>query len=478
MKFIQFKNRVGIGLIFVCLIVNQGRSETERFEEIRDTIVSKSDPEILTQSLSKIQGKSLKEAFKAAVHRSEVVEIQGEILVQAHEADSQAWGAVLPTLNTSFTFLQQETPRSLTGATIFPATQNTGKLTFDQPLFRGLRDFAALRQRKFLVSAQEGAYLNAAKQLFYDVSTAYYHVIVYQADERNYKIQIELNRKRLVELESFFKIGRSQLTDVLTFKANINSLEAQLEMIRGQLEAAREVLAYLTGWDRSTPLRDQERLFSGPNESGPESEREGSSVPPSAGDVQKYLGKIDQRPDVRLALDQVKANDEGIPIAFGAHLPSLDLIGNYYFFRPGAISDVHWDLQLAVSFPIFQGGVVQSQVRQASSVARQYSLALSQSRRLAEQEIRTFYDAVEADRKQVVKLVELVEVSKKNYETELEYYRRGLVTNLDVFQAMTTYQDAVRQMDHLRVQYYSDGVKLLASSGQRPELNDVEIPKH
>ena len=71
----------------------------------------------------------------------------------------------------------------------------------------------------------------------------------------------------------------------------------------------------------------------------------------------------------------------------------------------------------------------------------------------------------------MLKLEELVDISKKNYETEVHYYRNGLVTNLDVLQSMTTYQDAIRQVDHTRLQLSVDRVKLEAATGQRPEMN-------
>ncbi len=402
--------------------------------------------------------KSLRDAYTAAIKRSETINIQEELLVQANEGASQAVGAVLPSVNTSFGFLRQEAPTNATGNAIYPATQNSGKITLDQPLFRGFREFAALRQKKFLVESQVSAYLNAAKQLFYDTSTAYYNVLISERDVMNYGIEIELNQKRLKELEDFFKIGRAQLTDVLTFKANIASLEAQLETSRGLNEVAKESLAYLTGWSRGTDLKDTEVL-------------------PAPVSIDLYLNKIEGRADVQAALTNVQAYEEGVPIAWGGHLPSVDLLGDYYFFRPGALSSVDWDVQLAITFPIFQGGVIQSQVRQARSVSRQYSQLLSQTRRLAEQEVRIYYDTVEAERKQILKLTELVDISKKNYETEIEYYRHGLVTNLDVFQAITTYRDAVRQLDHIRFQCQSDGVKLQASTGQRSELSEIKAPR-
>ena len=406
----------------------------------------------LSNKVSMPSAKTLRDAYLSALDRSETVNIQKELLDQAGEIDAQAKGALFPTISGSFSYLRQPSPVNATGMSVSPSEQSTGKITAAQPIFRGFRDFAALRQKKFLVGAQRQSLLNAARQLFYDVSTAYYNASSLERDEQNYLIEIEVNRKRLKELDSFFKIGRSQLTDVLTFQSNIASLEAQLESTRGQLESAKDVLAYLTGWRRNFILQDNE------------------NPPLALGDVSTYVARINDRADVKLAVANAQASEEGVPIAFGQHFPSVDLIGNYYFDRPGVLNDVHWDLSLALTLPIFQGGVIQSQVRQAQSVARQYNLLHSQTLRLAEQEVRTFYDAVDADGKQVSKLKNLVEIAKKNADTEVKYYRNGLVTNLDVFQAITTHQEAKRQLDHQTYMMKLDYVKLQAATGLRPEM--------
>lgn len=164
---------------------------------------------------------SLKDAFQAAIHRSEVIVENQELLVQASELQTQAGAALAPTVTGSATFFRQEVPSSLTS--ISPAEQNTIKVTADQPLFRGLREYAALRQRKDLTRSQEEALQNAVRQLFYDTSTAYYNVLMYASDESNYRNEIKINQKRLVELQYFFKIGRSQESEMLTFQANISS---------------------------------------------------------------------------------------------------------------------------------------------------------------------------------------------------------------------------------------------------------------
>ncbi len=395
-------------------------------------------------------GKSLAQCYQDALKRSENVGVQDELLVQNNELHWQAIGAVLPQINATGTFLYQPPPES--AANIYPSTQNTIKFTATQPLFRGLRDFAALRQKSKFLGSQKLALQNAARQLFYDVATAYYNVLSLQSDALNYQNETEVNRKRLKELEDFARIGRSRRSEVLTLKSNVTSLEAQIELTQGQLENAKETLAYLTGNSRDTLLSDAE------------------VVPPSVLPLTEQLARIEERPDVKAAAANVMAYEEGVPITFGQHFPSVDVVGDYYALRPGVLQNTNWDVYLSVSLPIFSGGVMQSQVRQAASVRRQYELTLSQARRLAEQEIRQFYNSFVADQKQSAKLTETSDLSKQNYESELKDYRNGLVTNLEVLQSITTWQGARRLADRQTLTLKTDFVKLEAASARRKEI--------
>lgn len=397
--------------------------------------------------------KSLRDAFEATLIRTETIDINREIAEQQRELQNQAMGALFPTINGTGSYLRQPEPSGV-GQSISPTSQTTLKITGDQPLFRGFREFATLRQKKDLAAAQVFTLLDTARQLFYSLAQAYYNVLEYESDLKNYTRQMNDTVKRLKETEEFYKIGRSQLTDVLAVKTNIATLEVTIANTKGQLESAKDVLAFYTGWNRNTPLKDDEATNRGKNP------------------VEDYLAKIENRTDVKIALANVKANDEGVPIAWGAHLPSLDLLGDYYFERPGTVyQGVNWDASLAITIPIFQGGVIQSQVRQAQSVARQYHLQLSYTRRNAEQEIRTFYDTLVMDREAYDKLTELVEVAKKTYETDVKYYRNGLVTNLQVLTDMATYEGALQQLGHQRFMVQLDTVKLQAATGDRPEIN-------
>src|SRR5260221_9419928 len=87
---------------------------------------------------------SLKDCFKAALKRSEVLATQQELVVQAEENYHRAWGTILPAINGSYSYFHQDAESS--------AEQKTLKIMADQPLFRGFRDFAAVNVAKAFIT--------------------------------------------------------------------------------------------------------------------------------------------------------------------------------------------------------------------------------------------------------------------------------------------------------------------------------------
>ncbi len=391
---------------------------------------------------------TLADCYKSALKRSETFGIQEQLLVQANELEAQARASLLPAISGNATFLRQEAP---TPATL--KQQNTVRLTGTQPLFRGFREFALIRQRDALTAAQRAILSEAARLLFVDVADAFYATLALQADGVNYGNELEIARKRLTELEGFRRVGRSRASDVLSQRANIANLEAQLEATRAQLKIQRDVLAFLTGMPAEIPLRDTE------------------VVPAKVPALEAYLTGLEKRPDLGAAAFAVGAAEAAVSVARGLHWPVADVVGNYYLQRPGSSSDINWDVALVLSLPLFQGGAVQSQVRQAVSVQEQATLQESRSRRLADQEVRRYFERVLSGQLQLRKLTEYADLSRQNHDALRRDYSNGLVTNLDVLQATTTWQVAQRSKERQAFTLLGDYVKLLAASGQRGDVN-------
>jgi outer membrane protein len=394
---------------------------------------------------------TLEEYFAAALARSEVIATQAELIRQAEERYRQADAARYPTVNGVASYTRQDpVPAGESSSANFPNTQSLAKVTATQPLFRGLRDIAALRQNQALVGAQTEEEQSARLQLFKDVVQNFYTVLSIEQDLRNLEAEIQLDLDREKELNARVRIGRSRIGEVLTVQSAISTLRAQVQQLQGQLGVAREAFGFLSGLDPATPLRDTEE--------------------PSAalGSLDDYLARLALRPDVKAAQQRLAAATESVKAARLARLPSVDLNANRYLKRSGALQNSQWDAGVALTVPLYTGGLLQSQVSAALSQQTQAELALSQVRRQAEQEIRALYQSVTYDRAQVQALEKATEAAHKNYEAQRHDYRLGLVTNLDVLQALTAYQENLRALDRARFTAKSDYLALQAAVMRRP----------
>jgi outer membrane protein TolC len=402
---------------------------------------------------------TLDEYFAAALKRSEVVATQSELIHQAEEHYKQADSALRPTVNGVASYMRQDpVPAGDLSNSTSPNRQSLAKLTATQPLFRGFREFAGLRQTKALLGAQNQDYLNARAQLFKDVVQNFYTVLSIEQDLKNLDEEIGQNVDREKELNGRVRIGRSRIGEVLTVQSAISTLRAQVEQLQGQLSATREAFAFLSGLAPTTPLRDTEDL------------------PATLEPLDDYLVRQEMRPDVKASQQRLSAAQENTKVARGANLPSLDLNANRYLERTGSLKDSTWDVGVALTVPIYAGGLLQSKVSEAVSQRTQAELSASQVNRQAEQEIRSIYQSVAFDKSQQDALEKATETAGKNYEAQRRDYRLGLVTNLDVLQALTAFQENQRALDRARYTTKLDYLKLQAAVVRRPAPPDGAAP--
>ncbi len=394
-------------------------------------------------------GKKLQDCYRAALQRSEVLANSEQNIRQAEEVFRQSVGTILPTVTGVASYLIQEPPSNSVGAQVSPSTQPLVRLTATQPLFQGFKEFAAMNQGRGLIAASTQDKRQAQTLLYFDTTQSFYAVLSYERDLENVLAQIGLYDKRIAELKEFENIGKSRSSEVLTAQAQRLTLLAMSEQIRGQLRAQREALAFLTGFESTVELEDA------------------ASDPPQAKALQNYVDKIDQRPDVLAEQARARAADAAIGVARAGHYPSLAAQGDYFFVRAGSLKDVHWDVILALSVPIFNGGVVSSQVSTAVSKRDQAESTLSRAKRLALQQIRTLHSNYQFDRSQWETYKLARDIAEQNFKQQTRDYKRGLVTNLDVLTSLTSFQEAQRARDRTRYATELDFENLEAAAVMR-----------
>lgn len=406
---------------------------------------------------SAVAAVSLEEAYQAALHRSEDVATQDEKVFQAEEELSQAKGALLPNISASASYLKEAKTNLMPNVYQAATDQRLAKITATQPIFHGGKEYAYWHQQRDLLRASEIGREQLNINTFRDVVQSFYNTLQLEQDLRDLNQEIEVNRKRLAELMRFRQIGRSREAEVLTVQAQIATLESQVELLKGQIRSAREVFVFVSGLDRDVVLVDKE------------------AYPSQLRALPEYVSKIELRPDVRAQMQNSDASDSGITYAQGGHLPILDLVGNYYPVR-STFPDVHWDVGLNLTLPLFQGGIINAQVREAKSKHRQDELALSKIRRQAEEEIKTFYEQITSEFSQIEVTKRAVDLATKTYQADLKDYRLGSVTNLEVLQALTNSQENQRTLDKTQYQLKADYLKLLSAIAERPYTSETTKP--
>jgi outer membrane protein len=403
---------------------------------------------------------SLEVCFRSALKQSETLADDREFIRQSEEHFTQALAAVMPSISASYAYVNQDTSDLPAGTDdSLYKDMSTTKLSISQPLFRGFRDFAALKLNQNLIASQKQSYQWAALQLYQDTSNAFYLVLSLENDIAILRKEANLYEKRIKELRSRVAIGRSRATEVLNVQVSRATLLAQIEQVKSQLSSARELLSFLTGLPASIELSDTQK------------------TPASISSFETYAVKLSDRPDIKAAIANTEAADNNVDIAKGAYLPSADISANYYGTRPkGTLQDSKWDATITATLPIFTGWMNTSKHAESESLLRQSRNDLERVKRLARQDLKTTFQKITYDLSQVDEFENAAQLAERNYTAVSGDYDLGLVSNLDVLQTMTAYQETQRSLNRAIYNLKTDMNSLMAitASVNIPERNKAQ----
>ena len=396
----------------------------------------------ITQAFANV---SLKEAYRSAREQNEVIKISMSKTKQTEEKIEQSDASFYPKLN----LIGGYTRLGLPEASKNPSNDEKNhyvKFNATQSLFKGFKDIYTVKSTQSDLSSQREQENFTRLNLYSSVAQYFYSILAYESDLKNLEEQKELLSSRVKELSDRVKIGKSRKADLLSAQAQLSSTKAQIELTQAQLQVTREGFANLTSLNVAASLELTPQDF------------------PSHEALEKYLGRIENRPDIISLKRQLESTSQLGEAAKASRLPNLDLAGNYYVDRSGTPSPSKWDVGLTLSLPLYEGGVISSQVREAVAKQSEKSLTLDQARKSAEKEIKTYFETLVANQEQLAALSEAIKNSQAAYQEHLKDYRFGLSTMLDVLQAQNNYLDAKKSYDRLRCQTFLAWAQLLVST--------------
>ena len=289
--------------------------------------------------------------------------------------------------------------------------------------------------------------LSRSRELLYqDVAALFYEIQLHLAEVAVYEAGRTTLNARLKELGEFEKLGKARESETLASRAELADLEASREAAQGQARTSLELMAFLTGISA-----DQLSL-------------EGTKLTPELNPLAQYLERVQARADLQAAAVRIEAEKQRSQAISRERWPGLDLTADAYPFEdPDRTRD--WEAGLTLSMPIFDGGMISARESEARALVKKTQLSAQQKRRLAERDVRVSYADSAAGFAEYKSLQKLVSSAKKNYEVQTRDYGLGIVTNLDVLQAIRTKQDAERRLELSRYSYLAALTKLEVSAG-------------
>jgi outer membrane protein len=175
--------------------------------------------------------------------------------------------------------------------------------------------------------------------------------------------------------------------------------------------------------------------------------------------------------NIQLQQDTLKLSEQNIESAKSGHYPTLDAVASYSnSYSNGSANGFGSDLTSAViglelNVPIYQGGGVDSKVRQASYSKDKALNDLEYAKRQTDLETQRAYLNLNSSIAQVKALEQALKSSQSQLDSTKLGYEVGVRTSVDVLNAQQQFFSAKRDLLQARYNYLVSIIQLKTASG-------------
>lgn len=375
------------------------------------------------------------------------------------EQRPQALAQLLPSLSFSANAFTNEQEID----SIFNPIGQEGKVSFGshgysldltQPLFRGDRIIQYL-QADNLIQQADAELIAAQQDLILRTTTAYFGVLAAydnlgfaEAEKKSLSRQLDQAKQR-------FDVGLTAITDVQEAQAGYDRAFAAEIEARNNVDNAAESLREITGtyFSELAPLGDTMPLLS-----------------PQPAEIETWTGAaLDQNLNVLAAQHAVDNARREIKRQQAGHLPTVDMVARHSLDetggRFGSVESTTSSVGVQLNVPIFQGGYVNSRVRETHERLNAELEGLEQARRNAQRLTRQAYLGVISGISRVKALNQAVVSSETALQATEAGFEVGTRTAVDVVAAERATSQARRDYARARYDYLLDTLRLKQASG-------------
>ncbi|MEM8852822.1 MAG: TolC family outer membrane protein [Pseudomonadota bacterium] len=371
--------------------------------------------------------RSLNEAFSAAYDSNPAVNRARSDLRAADEGIAIARSGNRPTVtagvSTGTRYTRDvNTPSRRGGSTNQSETQapTTASINLAQPLFRGFRTRNATRQAEANVQAERERLRATRQDVLLDTALATLDIVRFRRGVALRRSDVNFLGEQVRAAEARVQFGEGTSTDINQAEARLEEARAALAEEQRGLKQSRTRFRQLTGVD-------PEGLKAPPSVA--------SLLPPSLGEA-LHRGQ-GASPDIRRALHEVDEANFNVRTIQGESLPTVTVNGAVRTDIDSGASDrtESAEIRLNVEIPIYQGGRVSAQVRQAKETLGSARINVDLTRDQVRATIADAWADYEAGIVAARAAEASIRAAQRALDGTIEELRVGQRTTLDVLNA-------------------------------------------
>lgn len=383
----------------------------------------------------------------------------------AFEKINEARSPLLPQLGLGADYTYTNGYRDTNGQ---DSNVTSGSLQLTQTLF-DMSKWRALTLQEKAAGIQDVTYQTDQQTLILNTATAYFNVLS-AIDTLSYtEAQKQAIYRQLDQTTQRFNVGLVAITDVQNARSQYDSVLANEVTARNNLDNAVETLRQVTG--------NYYPQLSSLNVDGFKTNKPETVNALLKEAENRNLSLLQARLNQDLAREQIRQAQDG-------HMPTLDLnastgvSNSRYSGSNNSTPDNDAGqnkIGLSFSLPLYQGGMVNSQVKQAQYNFVGASEQLESSHRTVVQTVRSSFNNINASISSINAYKQAVVSAQSSLDAMEAGYSVGTRTIVDVLDATTTLYNAKQQLSSARYNYLINQLNIKSALGTLNEQDLVAL---
>jgi len=227
-------------------------------------------------------------------------------------------------------------------------------------------------------------------------------------------------QRHLEQVEKLYENGMAERLDLLRARVELSNIYTQVVRAKGQVDITVSALKSFLALSQDTELILKGKLRYEPYEIELE---------------EAIKIAINKRPDIIAMNLTKKIAEKALAIEGAQNKPKLALVYNYDYKKPLRMMEnewgTDWNVTLAFSMPIFQGGSHIAKVKQKKAQLKQMEYGLSQFEDAVRLDVKSCWLAVQQEKEILAYQEENVSRAEEALKLAEEKYRNGMITNLE-----------------------------------------------